>query len=121
LPQFVSARLTAATKNGPPADLPGVVTYEPNAEGQLRLKTSLISASIPAMESDSWWRKPCPQCVLLFGLVVLVLAVISTFTGKTYLKVVTDRAKDPFNYWLNLVTQYVFAAFLIWLFYTMPR
>lgn len=73
------------------------------------------------MDFGSWWRKPWPHGVLLFGLIILALAVISTFTGKTYLKVVTDRAKDPFNYWLNLVIQYVFAAFLIWLFYSMPR
>lgn len=73
------------------------------------------------MDPDSWWRKPWPQGFLLFGLIVLVLAVISTFTGKTYLKTVTDRAEDPFNYWVNLVTQYLFAAFLIWLFYAMPR
>lgn len=66
--------------------------------------------------------KPWPLGVFLFGLIMLVLAVISTFTAKTYLKVVTNRAKDPFNYWLTLLVQYLGAAFLIlyWL-YALPH
>jgi hypothetical protein len=67
------------------------------------------------MNFDSWWRKPWPLGVLLFGLLMLVLAVIGTFTGKAYRKGGTaDRAKDPFDYWLTLVVEYVGAAFLIW-------
>ena len=61
------------------------------------------------------WRKPWPLGLLLFGLLMLVLAVIGTFTGKTYGKGGdADRAKEPFNYWLTLVIQYLGAAFLIW-------
>ena len=57
------------------------------------------------MNFDSW-RKPWPLGVLLFGLLMLVLAVIGTFTGKTYGKGGSaDRAKDPFNYWLTLAVQ----------------
>ena len=66
------------------------------------------------MNFDSW-RKPWPLGVLLFGLLMLVLAVIGTFTGKTYGKGGSaDRAKDPFTYWLTLVLQYMGAVFLIW-------
>jgi hypothetical protein len=57
--------------------------------------------------------KPWPLGLLLFGLLMLVLAVISTFTGKTYIRGVTDRTKEPFNYWLILVIQYLGGAFLI--------
>ena len=66
------------------------------------------------MNFDSW-RKPWPLGVLLFGLLMLVLAVIGTFRGKTYGRGgSTGRAKDPFNYWLTLGIQYMGAAFLIW-------
>jgi len=61
------------------------------------------------------WRKPWPLGLLLFGLLMLVLAVIGTFTGKTYGKGGSaERAKEPFTYWLTLVIQYLGAAFLIW-------
>jgi hypothetical protein len=74
------------------------------------------------MNFDSW-RKPWPLGVLLFGLLMLVLAVIGTFTGKTYGKGGSaDRAKDPFNYWLTLAVQYMGAAFLIWYWlYALPH
>jgi len=35
------------------------------------------------LDSDSW-SKPWPLGVSLFGLVILVLAVVGTFTGKAY-------------------------------------
>ena len=61
------------------------------------------------------WQKPWPFGVVLFGLLMLLLAVIGTFTGKTYGRGGgTDRAKEPFTYWLTLVIQYVGGAFLIW-------
>ena len=42
------------------------------------------------------WKKPWPLGVLLVGLLMLLLAVIGTFTGKLYGKRGTaDRAKDP--------------------------
>ena len=50
------------------------------------------------MDFDSW-RKPWPLGLLLFGLFMLVLAVIGTFTGKAYGRGSSaDRAKDSFNY-----------------------
>lgn len=65
------------------------------------------------MNFDSW-RKPWPLGVLLFALVMLLLAVIGTFTGKTYGRwSSTDRAKEPFTYWRTLVIQYLVAAFMI--------
>jgi uncharacterized membrane protein YeaQ/YmgE (transglycosylase-associated protein family) len=69
------------------------------------------------MNFDSW-RKPWPLGVLLFGLLMLVLAVIGTFTGKAYGKGGTaDRAKDPSDYWLTLVIQFIGAVFLIWCYF----
>ena len=62
------------------------------------------------------WRKPWPLGVLLFGLLMVLLAVIGTFTGKTYGRGGSaDRATEPFTYWLTLVIQYLGGAFLIWL------
>jgi hypothetical protein len=49
------------------------------------------------------WNKPWTLGVLLFGLVMLLLAVIGTFTGKTYGKGGSAvRAKDPSTYWVTL-------------------
>jgi hypothetical protein len=46
---------------------------------------------------------------------MLVLAVIGTFTGKTYGRGgSSDRRKEPVTYWLTLVIQYVGGGFLIW-------
>jgi hypothetical protein len=53
---------------------------------------------------------------------MFVLAVIGTFTGKVYGKGGTaDRAKDPVDYWMTLVVQYLCGAFLIWVACTMPH
>lgn len=66
------------------------------------------------MNFDSW-RKAWPLGILLFGLLMLLLAVIGTFTGKTYGRGGSaNRVKEPFTYWLTLVLQYLCAAFLIW-------
>jgi hypothetical protein len=69
------------------------------------------------------WKKPWPLGVLLFGFLMLLLAVIGTFTGKLYGKGGTaDRAKDPTDYWITLVVQYICAVFLIWYwFYAFPH
>lgn len=59
--------------------------------------------------------KPWPLGVLLFGLLMLLFAVIGTITGKVYGKGGTaDRATNPFEYWLSLIIAYLGAAFLIW-------
>jgi hypothetical protein len=61
------------------------------------------------------WNKPWPFGVVLFGLLMLLLAVIGTFTGKTYGRGGSAyRAKDPVEYWMTLVVQYLGGAFLIW-------
>jgi hypothetical protein len=61
--------------------------------------------------------KPCPLCGFLFGLGIFVLAVISTFTGETYLKAISDRTKDPFDYWSTLIVQYLVGVVLMWWFW----
>jgi hypothetical protein len=70
-----------------------------------------------------WWRKPWPFGVSLFGLLMLLLAVIGTFTGKLYGKGGTAyRSKDPVNFGITLVVQYLCGAFLIWYgFYLEPH
>jgi hypothetical protein len=68
-----------------------------------------------AVMAPESWHKPWPLGVLLFGLLMLLLAVIGTFTGKLYGKGGTAyRAKEPSTYLIGLVIQYVCAAFLIW-------
>ena len=81
----------------------------------------MISANMAGMNVD--WKKPWPLGVLLFGLLMLLLAVIGTFTGKLYGRGGTaDRAKNPTDYWITLVVQYVCAVFLIWYwFYAFPH
>jgi hypothetical protein len=65
--------------------------------------------------NDDWLHRPCPTCVLLFGLFLLVWAVVETFTGKIYYRgLATERTKDPTTYWLVLIIVYVTGLFLIW-------
>ena len=66
------------------------------------------------MDSD-WWHKPWPTGVLLFGMLMLLLAVIGTFTGKAYGKGGTaDRAEEPFTFWSVLVIEYLGGIFFVW-------
>lgn len=61
------------------------------------------------------WKKPWPFGVVLFGSLILLLAVIGTFTGKTYgMGGGTYRAKKRFEYWTMLVIQYISGVVLIW-------
>jgi hypothetical protein len=61
------------------------------------------------------WNKTWPFGLVLFGLLMLLLAVIGTFTGKTYGRGGSaDRSKAPVDYWMTLVVQYLGAVFLIW-------
>ena len=63
------------------------------------------------------WNEPWPFGGFLFGLIMLLLAVIGTFTGKAYGKGYrVDRATDPSTYWWTLIVEYLCAAFLIWYF-----
>jgi hypothetical protein len=65
------------------------------------------------------WKKPWPLGLLLFGLLMLLLAAIGTFTGKAYGKGGSvDRAEDPVAYWILLVIEYLLGTFL---FGTGPR
>jgi hypothetical protein len=60
-------------------------------------------------------EKTMPLGVLLFGLLMLILAVIGTFTVKAYGKGGTaERTKDPVSYWLTLIVEYLCGAFLVW-------
>ena len=49
-------------------------------------------------------------------MLMLLLALMGTFTGKTYERGFSaNRATEPVSYWLTLVIQYLVAAFLIWM------
>jgi hypothetical protein len=62
--------------------------------------------------------KQWPLGAFLFGLLMLLLAVVGTFTGKAYGKGGTaDRATEPFEYWLCLIVEYLGGAFLIFSFW----
>ncbi len=63
------------------------------------------------------FRKQYPFGAFLFGLGMFVLAVVSTFTGKTYLKRITDRREEPFEFWSGLIVQYLGGIFLMWMFW----
>jgi hypothetical protein len=64
------------------------------------------------MSFDSW---PWPDGLFFCGLLLLLLAVFGTFTGKALGRSGSaDRATEPVTYWLMLVTEYLGAAFLIW-------
>jgi hypothetical protein len=39
-----------------------------------------------------WWRNPWALCILVFGLAILVLAVIETFAAKVYGKWGCDKS-----------------------------
>jgi hypothetical protein len=63
------------------------------------------------------WNKPWPFGGFLFGLGMFALAVVSTFTGKTYLRGITDRTKEPFSFWTALIIQYLCGILLMWVFW----
>ena len=65
--------------------------------------------------APEWWNKPWPLGVLLFGPLMLLLAVIGTFTGTAYGKGSRAyRATEPVAYWTLLVVQYLGGTFFIW-------
>jgi hypothetical protein len=67
------------------------------------------------MYNASSWKDQTPDGRLYFGLFVLLLSVIGTFTGKLYGRGgKVDRAKDPTGYWLALFVSYLASGFLIW-------
>jgi len=62
--------------------------------------------------NPAFWKKPWPLGILLFGLLMVLLAVIGTFTGKAYGKGgAADRAKSPGDYWTTLIVQYLSGIF----------
>jgi hypothetical protein len=66
-------------------------------------------AAIRLGDSKQW-----PFGAFLFGLFMVLLAVIGTFTGKAYGKGGTvDRATEPFSYWLCLIIQCLCGVFLM--------
>lgn len=68
------------------------------------------------MDLAASWKKPWPLGSLMFGLGMLLLAVIGTFTGKAYGKggACAVRTEDPFDYWMMLAVQYLGGIYLVW-------
>lgn len=70
-------------------------------------------AAIRFGDSQQW-----PFGAFLFGLLMLLLAVIGAFTGKAYGKGGTvARATEPVSYWLCLIVGYLGGTFLIFSFW----
>jgi preprotein translocase subunit SecY len=60
-------------------------------------------------------HKPYPLGGFLFGVLMLILGVLSIFTGKTLGKGgPTIRAKDPANYWITIAVLFLGGALLVW-------
>jgi hypothetical protein len=59
------------------------------------------------------WNKPWPFGLCLFGMLMLVLAIIGIFTGKAYYRGSVSRAENPSNYWGTLIVQFVGGIVLI--------
>ena len=81
----------------------------------------MISANMAGMNVD--WKKPWPLGVLLVGLLMVLLAVIGTFTENSMVSAALRIApKTPTDYWITLVVQYICAVFLIcYWFYAFPH
>jgi hypothetical protein len=71
----------------------------------------------------SWWHKPWPLGVRLFGVLYLILALIGAITGKAYGRGGTvEYDKEPMVYGLTLVIEVLGGVFLIWYsLYVMPH
>jgi hypothetical protein len=63
----------------------------------------------------TYWELPV-------GLLMLIVAVVETFTGKVYGRGgIADSEKQPVTYWLTLVIQVLIGVYLIWCwFYRVP-
>ena len=68
--------------------------------------------------SDPLWLLKPPYGFFTFGMLLIFLGMVYTYTGKAYVRFQgwVDRAKEPKRYWGEVVTYYLLGAGLIGLF-----
>jgi len=56
-----------------------------------------------------WWHARMPYYYLVVGAILLLAAVVSTLTGKTYGRYlgVVSRAKAPTDFWWGVAIYYI--------------
>jgi hypothetical protein len=68
------------------------------------------------MSLDDWHKPIDARFWPLLGVVLLCGAVVSTFTGRTWLprtSYLTHRQKDPVSFWGMVATYYLVGIYLI--------
>jgi len=68
--------------------------------------------------SDPFWPLKPPYTLFYFGMVLLFLAAIYTYTGKVYVRFSrwVCRADEPKRYWLEVATYYLVGVICIGVF-----
>ena len=68
--------------------------------------------------SDRLWLLKPPYAYFTFGMFLLFLAVVYTYTGKAYIRFHgwASRADEPKRYWLEVVTYYLIGIGFVGLF-----
>jgi len=68
-----------------------------------------------------WWFRQSSNNLGIAGVVFLLLAIGSVWTGKAPGRGgVTYRAKDPESFWFGVAVFFLFGALFIWFFLTHP-
>lgn len=70
------------------------------------------------MVSKAFWFLNPPYSLLTFGIFLLFLAAIYTYTGKAWIRFHgwVNRVEEPKRYWLEVATYYLLGVGLIGLF-----
>ncbi len=68
--------------------------------------------------SDKFWLLKPPYTLFTFGMFLLFLAVVYTYTGKAWVRFHgwVYRAEEPKRYWLEVAMYYLLGVGLIGLF-----
>ena len=77
-----------------------------------------LSFSLLLIVADPLWLLKRPYGFFTFGMFLLLLAMVYTYTGKAYVRFQgwVYRAKEPKRYWGEVVTYYLLGAAFIGLF-----
>jgi hypothetical protein len=61
------------------------------------------------LQAPSWFAKPVPHALLLFGVVLIFLGVVYTCMGESYEKFHgwIYRSKEPKEFWWSIVGYYL--------------
>jgi hypothetical protein len=67
------------------------------------------------MFAASSWKDQTPDGRFYFALLLLIFALVGTFTGKLYGRGgMVDRAKNHSGFWVALAFYYLCIGFLFW-------